>query len=60
MLKEVFRIGQVAKQAGVSVETVRFYEREGLLQKPARKETGYRLYSIEIVRRVKFIRRQRL
>lgn len=35
---------------------MRFYEREGLLEKPERKESGYRLYSFEIIRRLKFIR----
>ncbi len=57
MVKEALSIGQVAKQAGVSVETVRFYEREGLLERPERKQSGYRRYSLEIVRRLKFIRR---
>lgn len=49
-------IGQVAKTAGVNVETVRFYEREGLIQQPPRPETGYRLYRVETVRRIQFIR----
>ena len=39
-------IGQVARQAGIGVETVRFYEREGLLQEPARRESGYRQYQL--------------
>ena len=38
----VYSIGQVAKQSGVSVETVRYYEKEGLLEVPERKESGYR------------------
>ncbi len=38
-------IGQVAKRAGVGVETVRFYEREGLLEEPPRRASGYRQYS---------------
>ncbi|MGB9689874.1 MerR family DNA-binding transcriptional regulator [Thermogutta sp.] len=37
-------IGQVSKQAGVSVETIRFYERAGLLEEPPRSPSGYRLH----------------
>ena len=40
--KKPMTIGQVAKLASVGVETIRFYEREGLLIKPKRKESGYR------------------
>lgn len=49
-------IGQVAKQAGVGVETIRFYEREGLIAEPARRASGYRRYAPEAVRRIRFIR----
>jgi MerR family copper efflux transcriptional regulator len=51
------RIGEVAKQAGVGVETVRFYEREGLLDEPQRKASGYRQYDEEAVAVLRFIRR---
>jgi MerR family mercuric resistance operon transcriptional regulator len=50
-------IGQLAKQAGVGVETVRFYERQGLLDAPPRRESGYRQYGREVVARLQFIRR---
>lgn len=50
-------IGQVAQKAGVGVETVRFYERQGLLEEPARKESGYRQYPEDVVARLRFIRR---
>jgi MerR family mercuric resistance operon transcriptional regulator len=50
-------IGQVARQAGVGVETVRFYERQGLLEKPTRRESGYRQYPEDVVARLRFIRR---
>jgi Hg(II)-responsive transcriptional regulator len=53
---EVLTIGQLAKQAGVGVETIRFYEREGLLAEPERRPSGYRQYAPEVVRRVRFIR----
>ncbi len=52
--------GQLAKCAEVGVETLRFYEREGLLAKPARTTSGYRQYPVEAVERVQFIRRAQL
>lgn len=54
---EVLTIGQLAKQAGVGVETIRFYEREGLIAEPERRPSSrYRQYPPEAVRRVRFIR----
>jgi len=50
-------IGQLARRAGVGIETVRFYERQGLLEEPARKESGYRQYEEDVVARLQFIRR---
>ena len=50
-------IGKVARRAGVGVETLRFYEREGLIDEPPRTESGYRQYPEETVPRVRFIRR---
>ena len=50
-------IGQVAKLAGVGVETVRFYEREGLLYQPARPDSGYRQYAPDVIKRIQFIQR---
>lgn len=50
-------IGRIAEHAGVGIETVRFYEREGLLAKPARSASGYRLYDSEVVTRLQFVRR---
>ena len=49
--------GELAKQAGVNVETLRYYEREGFLPKPDRTESGYRLYPASEVQRVRFIKR---
>ena len=51
------RIGQVARRAGISVQAVRFYEREGLLPRPARLPSGYRVYPESVIRRLRFIRR---
>lgn len=51
------RTSDVAKQADVNLETIRFYERKGLIPKPPRTTSGYRTFSPEMVRRVRFIRR---
>jgi MerR family mercuric resistance operon transcriptional regulator len=50
------RIGEVAKTAGVNIQALRFYERCGLLRKPARSKSGYRSYSLETVQIVCFIK----
>lgn len=51
------RTGDLARQAGVNVETLRFYEREGLLAKPPQRSSGYREYPPEAVDLVLFIQR---
>lgn len=51
------KTGDLAKQAGVNVETLRFYERKGLLPRPPRRLSGYREYPVESVRRIRFIKR---
>lgn len=51
------RIGELAQQAGVGVETVRFYERKGLLEEPLRRASGYRQYDEGTVDVLRFIRR---
>lgn len=48
-------IGEVARSTGVGVETVRFYEKQGLIPKPARRPSGYRQYDVDAVRRIRFI-----
>lgn len=50
-------IGALARAAGVGIETIRFYERRGLLLEPPRTAAGYRQYSAEAVDRLRFIRR---
>lgn len=50
-------IGLVAHRAGVGVETVRFYERQGLIEEPPRRPSGYREYDEDVVSRLNFIRR---
>src|SRR5258708_9549031 len=51
------KVGQVAAEAGVGVQTLHYYERLGLLPKPNRSAANYRLYSPEAVRRVRFIKK---
>jgi Hg(II)-responsive transcriptional regulator len=51
------RIGAAAEQAGVNVQTLRYYERRGLLPRPPRRESGYREFPGEAVRVVRFIKR---
>src|SRR5690242_26055 len=53
---QFLRIGQLAKRAGVSVQTIRFYEREGLLPPPSRTASGYRAYTASELERVQVIR----
>ncbi len=54
---KAFTIGQIARTAEVGIETIRFYERQGLLEKPARRELGYRQYSESVIARLRFIKR---
>jgi MerR family mercuric resistance operon transcriptional regulator len=54
---EIFTIGQLAKKANVNLETIRFYERRGLLPEPPRNISGHRQYSIKELRRTEFIKR---
>lgn len=51
------RTGEVARQAGVNIETLRFYERSGILEEPPRRASGYREYPPETVNNVRFIKR---
>jgi|ERR1700730_216516 len=50
------QIGHIAKQTGVSVDAIRFYERNGLLAEPTRSEGGFRLYSSDDLAALQFIR----
>jgi MerR family transcriptional regulator, mercuric resistance operon regulatory protein len=56
-----YTIGKLARAAGVNVETVRYYQRLGLIREPAKPAQGHRRYSNDTVARLRFIRRaQRL
>ena len=50
------RIGELARQAGVDVQTVRYYERAGLLEAPERTSAGYRIYGAPHLERMHFVR----
>ncbi len=50
------RIGELASATGVEIETIRYYEREGLLRPPTRRDNGYRAYDKEQLERLAFIR----
>ena len=54
---ERLRTGELARQAEVNLETIRFYERQGLLPRPPRTVSGYRTFPPEAVRQVRFIKR---
>lgn len=50
-------ISRLARDAGVGIDTVRYYERNGLLPEPQRRASGYRIYREEDLKRLRFIRR---
>lgn len=54
---EGLKVGEVAKLAGVNLQTVHYYERRGLLPRPPRTGSNYRTYPEDAVRRVQFIKR---
>jgi MerR family copper efflux transcriptional regulator len=54
---EVLKVGEVAQRAAVNLQTIHYYEREGLLPRPPRTASNYRVYTGDAVRRVRFIKR---
>ncbi|CAH5290707.1 Mercuric resistance operon regulatory protein (plasmid) [Citrobacter freundii] len=50
-------IGKLADAAGVNVETIRYYQRRGLLDEPAKPLGGHRRYPVDMVKRLRFIKR---
>ena len=52
----MLKIGEVAKLSGIGIEALRFYERSGVLESPARTESGYRLYDAGVLERLAFIK----
>jgi DNA-binding transcriptional MerR regulator len=56
MARQSLQIGEVANQSGVSVDTVRYYERRDLIKRPVRSTGGFRLFAPETIERIKFIK----
>ena len=54
--KAAMKIGELARATGTQVETIRFYEREGLLPEPERSDGNYRIYGKDHAQRLSFIR----
>lgn len=54
------KIGEVAKASGIGIEALRFYERSGLLGKPARTSSGYRMYDEKVLDRLAFIKKAQM
>ncbi len=53
---EYLTTGRLAKEAGVKIDTVRYYEKRGLIPKPPRKDSGYRMFREDAVKRIIFIK----
>ena len=58
-MSQLITIGKVAERTGCHIETIRYYEKEGLLPSPSRSAGGHRLYTQNLVERLVFIRRAR-
>ncbi len=56
-LRSSLKIGDVSQMSGIGIEALRFYERSGILGKPARTATGYRLYDASVLDRLAFIKK---
>ena len=56
-LEGTLRIGEVARLAGVNIQTLRYYERRGILEAPERSRSGYRQYPVETVELIRTIKR---
>jgi DNA-binding transcriptional MerR regulator len=56
-VNQAARIGQVAQQTGLSIDTIRFYEKQGLLKRPPRTEGGFRLFAANDIATLKFVRK---
>ena len=52
----MLKIGDVSKKSGIGIEALRFYEKSGLLEKPSRTMSGYRVYDADVLERLAFIK----
>src|ERR687894_334699 len=55
--RRMLKIGDVSKRSGIGIEALRFYEKSGLLDRPSRTFSGYRVYGAEVLERLAFIKR---
>jgi DNA-binding transcriptional MerR regulator len=53
---QMLKIGEVSKHSGIGIEALRFYEKSGLLDKPKRTDSGYRMYDAKVLERLAFIK----
>src|SRR6266851_9487839 len=56
-VSQAAKIGQVAQETGLSIDTIRFYEKHGLLRRSARTEGGFRLFGRDDIQTLKFVRK---
>lgn len=56
----LLKIGEVSKVSGIGIEALRFYEKSGLLDRPSRTESGYRMYDAGVLERLDFIKRAQM
>lgn len=54
--RSTLKIGEVSKRSGIGIESLRFYEKSGLLDKPERTDSGYRMYDAGVIERLAFIK----
>ena len=58
--RTLYKIGEVSKRSGVGIETLRFYEKSGLVDRPSRTASGYRVYDRAILERLAFIKKAQM
>ena len=54
--RQMLKIGELSRCSGIGIEALRFYEKSGLLDKPERTDSGYRIYSVKVLDRLAFIK----
>jgi MerR family mercuric resistance operon transcriptional regulator len=59
MADQAFQIGELSGRTGCNIETIRYYEKIGVVARPMRTEGGHRIYGLDHVRRLSFVRRAR-
>jgi DNA-binding transcriptional MerR regulator len=57
MARSGIQIGEISERTGLSIDAIRFYEKQRLLDRPARSEGGFRLFNVQDIGRIQFIRR---